>query len=143
IATLATGTWPSQHGIVADSWYDRSIRNSVAASDEALLAPTLAAQVAAGNRNRANIVALNEIHGAIFAGTPDARVFSMDEKGQFYTQSDSPEWLTTFNTGRTLESLHDQKWLALNAKPDAPTLRTLNFRPQRPNEFLTLYRSSP
>src|SRR6187549_3639540 len=23
IATLATGAWPSQHGIVADSWYDR------------------------------------------------------------------------------------------------------------------------
>src|SRR5438046_711147 len=22
IATLATGAWPSQHGIVADSWYD-------------------------------------------------------------------------------------------------------------------------
>src|SRR4029077_188787 len=24
IATLATGAWPSQHGIVADTWYDRA-----------------------------------------------------------------------------------------------------------------------
>src|SRR5664279_6041097 len=27
IATLATGAWPTQHGIVADSWYDRAARS--------------------------------------------------------------------------------------------------------------------
>src|SRR5579885_2107173 len=24
VATLASGTWPAQHGIVADTWYDRT-----------------------------------------------------------------------------------------------------------------------
>ena len=38
IANLATGAWPSQHGIVADSWYDRAAGRPVAASDEDLLA---------------------------------------------------------------------------------------------------------
>src|ERR1022692_2919657 len=37
IATLATGAWPAQHGIVADSWYDRAGRSAVRASQEALL----------------------------------------------------------------------------------------------------------
>ena len=47
LATLATGAWPAQHGIVADSWYDRAVRGAVPASQEALLATTLTAQVAA------------------------------------------------------------------------------------------------
>ena len=47
LATLATGAWPAQHGIVADSWYDRTVRGPVGASQEALLATTLTAQVAA------------------------------------------------------------------------------------------------
>src|ERR1035437_2857164 len=38
LATLATGAWPAQHGIVADSWYDRAGRSAVRASQEALLA---------------------------------------------------------------------------------------------------------
>ena len=45
LATLATGAWPAQHGIVADTWYDRASRRPVRASDEALLATTLTAQV--------------------------------------------------------------------------------------------------
>src|SRR5674476_437142 len=52
IATLATGAWPAEHGIVADSWYDREARNAVPASQEALRATTLTAQVAAERRTR-------------------------------------------------------------------------------------------
>ncbi len=143
IATLATGAWPAQHGIVADFWYDRSIRKAVPAGDEALLATTLAAQVAAVPRTRVSVIALNEAHGAIFAGTPDARLFSMDDNGQFTTLSDPPDWLAASNTSRNLVGLHDFKWQALGAKPDAPALRTLTFSPERPAEFLTLYKSSP
>src|SRR5579863_6561644 len=73
IATLATGAWPAQHGIVADSWYDRSIRNRVPASDEALLATTLAAQLVADPRARvtASVVSLDQLHGELLAGTSD------------------------------------------------------------------------
>ena len=55
IATLATGAWPAQHGIAADTWYDRSIRKPVPANDDALLATTLPAQAAqAAPRTPAN-----------------------------------------------------------------------------------------
>src|ERR1035441_4401932 len=46
IANLATGAWPAQHGIVADSWWDYAAHAAVPASDETLLATTLAAQAA-------------------------------------------------------------------------------------------------
>jgi hypothetical protein len=143
IATLATGAWPAQHGIVADTWYDRSIRNRVPASDEALLATTLAAQVAADQRSRVSVVSLDALHGALFAGTSDTRQFWMDDAGQFATLGDPPDWLTAFNGQRPLASFHDQKWTALNARADASPLRTLTYAPERPKEFLTLYRSSP
>jgi len=143
IATLATGAWPAQHGIAADSWYDRSIRKAVPASDEALLATSLASQVVAASANRVTIVSLNEAHGALFAGTPDARLFSMDETGQFSTPWDPPDWLAAFNAARNPEGLHGARWLALGAKPDAPALRTLTFSPNHPAEFLALYKSSP
>src|SRR5689334_2918578 len=51
LATLATGAWPSQHGIVADSWLEKAAVTP--ASAEALLATTLAAQVTAEPKGRA------------------------------------------------------------------------------------------
>jgi len=142
IATLATGAWPAQHGIAADSWYDRSIRKPVPAADDALLATTLAAQVEAIPGARVTVVSLNDAHGALFAGTPDARLFWIDDNGQFSTLPDPPDWLAAFNAARNPDSLHDARWLALGARPDAPALRTLNFSPERPAEFLALYKSS-
>ena len=44
----------------------------VPASDEALLATTLAAQVAAADqRSKVAVVSLDALHGSLFAGTPD------------------------------------------------------------------------
>src|SRR5262249_26138685 len=141
ISTLATGAWPAQHGIASDWWYDRSIRKAVPATDEALMATTLAAQVAAAPRTRVTVVSMNDTHGALFAGSPDARLYWMDDNGLFATL-DAPEWLAAFNAARSLESLHDGKWLALGAKGDAPALRILTWSREKPAEFLSLYRSS-
>ena len=145
IATLATGAWPAQHGIVADTWYDRSIRKPVGASDEALLATTLAAQVTSDPRSRmtVSVVSLDPLHGELFAGGSDARQYWMDDAGQFATLGDPPDWLTAFNSQRSLAGLHDAKWTALNGRSDSPPLRTLTYVPGRPKEFLELYRSSP
>ncbi|MBZ5620294.1 MAG: alkaline phosphatase family protein [Acidobacteriia bacterium] len=142
IATLATGAWPAQHGIVADSWYDRSIRKPVPANDEDLLATTLAAQVAADQRAKVAVVSLDAEHGSLFAGTPDARQFWMDDAGEFATLGEPPDWLAGYNTQKPVASFHDMKWTALNARPDAPPLRTLTYSPDRPREFMALYRSS-
>ena len=143
IATMATGTWPAQHGIVAGSWYDRTTRNLVTASDEGLLATTLAAQVAAEPQSTVSVVSLDSWQAGVFAGTPVADRYWMDESGRFVTLGEPPDWLVNYNGQRPLDSLHDAKWRVAGAKSDAPALRILNFSPDRPREFLALYRSSP
>lgn len=143
VATLATGAWPSQHGIVADSWYDRAARRPQRASGEALLATTLAAQVAAEPRTRVAVVAMNQAHADLFARTPDAQIFWMDERGQFATRGEPPDWLENYNGAKGPESAHAARWMALGARQDAAALRILTFDPDRPEEFLALYKSSP
>jgi hypothetical protein len=140
---LATGTWPSQHGVVADSWYDRSARRVVRASDEALQATTLTAAVADDSRSRCYAISMDQVSAALFTGTPEVRLFWMDEQGQFATNGDTPGWLGTFNASTPPEKQRGAKWMALGAKPDAPPLRTLVYDPNRPHEFLSLYKSSP
>ncbi|MBZ5727479.1 MAG: alkaline phosphatase family protein [Acidobacteriia bacterium] len=143
IATLATGAWPSQHGIVADSWYDRAAHRPVSASDEDLLATTLAAQLAADARARVFVVAMNQAHGALFAGSPAAQLFWMDERGTFSARGEAPDWLADYNSAKGPESAHAQRWMALGVKPDAAALRILTYDAERPQEFLALYKASP
>lgn len=143
IATLATGTWPAQHGIVADTWYDRSTHRPVAAGSDQLLAPTLAAQIAAEARTRVFVLSMNQADAGLFAGTPEARLFWMDPLGRFATGGDAPEWLPTFNVLKHAETARNAKWMAYGFKPDTPPLRTLTYDAEHPEEFLRLYRSSP
>jgi hypothetical protein len=142
IANLATGTWPSQHGIVADSWYDRAAGRRVAASDEELLATTLGAQaVAAGAR--VSVVALTRAHAALFAGTRGARLFFLDGRGRVAAPGEAPDWLDSYNQSKSPEAARGAAWMAVNAAADAPPLRMLTFDASRPQEFLSLYQASP
>jgi type I phosphodiesterase/nucleotide pyrophosphatase len=143
ISTLATGAWPAEHGIVADSWYDRAAKLPVHASDEMLLATTLASQVAADPQARVSVIGMDSVHARLFAGTRDADVYWMGEQGQFVMRGEAPDWLDAFNKQRSPESLHDGKWLTLGARPEAPPLRTLVFDEKHPEQFLALYQSSP
>jgi hypothetical protein len=143
LATLATGAWPAQHGIVADTWFDRTARKPVRASEEALLATTLTAQIAAARDTRAYVISLDALDGALFAGTPAAQLFWMDEQGRFAARGTAPAWLPDYNGLKPLENLHNAAWLAAGAAPGTPPLRSLTFDPTRPQEFLTLYKSSP
>jgi hypothetical protein len=143
VATLATGAWPAQHGIVADRWWE-SYRRLVAAADERMLATTLAAEVASDNPNsRVTVIALDRTPAILFAGTPEARLFWMTDEGNFATNFDVPEWVAAFNLQRKAEAARNSPWLAVGARPDAPPLRMLNFAPDRPGEFMALYRASP
>jgi hypothetical protein len=143
IATLATGAWPSQHGIVADHWYDRSIHSPINASNEELLATTLAAQIAGEQRTRVTVISMNQSHAALFAGTPDARLYWMDEECEFATAGEAPDWLPAFNGQKLAEGMRNKEWKAFGARPETPALRILTYTPQHPQEYLTLYRSSP
>src|ERR1035437_4617187 len=143
LATLATGAWPAQHGIVADSWYDRAARNTVSASPEALLATTLTAQVAAEPGTRTFVIGMDAAQASLFAGTPAARQFWMDPRGQFTTLGDPPEWLGEFNSLKPLDNAHNAPWMAIGAGPGTPPLRTLTYDAQHPEQFLDLFQASP
>ncbi len=142
ITTLATGTWPAEHGIVAGAWYDRDSGKAVPASVEALLASTLAAEVAESEQTRVFVVSLDSQQGSLFAGTAAAKRYWVDNSGEFATLGEPPDWLATYNADHPLDSLHDAKWQALGTKADAPALRVLNYSPDRLPEFVSLYRSS-
>jgi hypothetical protein len=142
IASLATGAWPSQHGIVADLWYERSIKQVIPPTDEDLLATTFLSQVTADPAVRLTVIGLDRAPAAIFAGAPDARLFWLDETGQFATNGDTPDWLANFNSFR-IAAARNAKWTALGAKPDAPPLRTLTYDADKARDFVALYRASP
>lgn len=143
LATLATGAWPAQHGIVADIWYDRGAQRAVAASPELLGATTLASEAAADPRSRVFVVASEQAHARLFAGTSAASSFWMDDRGVFSTAGETPGWLENYNRLKPLENLRGAKWMAVGARPGTPPLRTLTFDEARPEEFLRLYKSSP
>jgi hypothetical protein len=144
LATLATGAWPAQHGIVADTWYDRASRKPVRASDEALLATTLTAQVASAPGTRAFVISLNPSEGSLVSGSSGARAYWMDDDGRFTSRGQLPPWVPDYNRARPpLEDLHDKPWVAMGANPKGPALRTLKFDPAHSQEFLSLYRASP
>ena len=66
----------------------------------------------------------------------------MDDRGQFTTAATRPNgWRRTMS--RKPPEYSQPGWQAIGARPDAPPLRTLNFDPAHPREFMTLYRSSP
>ena len=142
VATLATGAWPSQHGIVAGTWFDRAARRPVGASSETLLATTLCEQVARAE-NRVFVVSTDLSTASLFAKTPDAHLYWMGDDGQFATSGEPPDWLANYNRAHPIEAVHDYKWTAMGARQGAPPLRTLTYDRQNPQEFLALYKASP
>jgi len=142
LATLATGAWPSQHGIVADSWLESGVLTR--ASSESLLATTFTAQVAAPDSPfRAWIIGPNPSHTALVAGTTGASQYFRSPRGQFTTFGEPPTWLVQFNTAKPIDAAQNAKWMAINAAPTAPPLRTLTYNPEHQQEFLNLYEGSP
>ncbi len=151
LATLATGAYPQVHGIVADQWWDRRIRTPAKARAELLEATTLADEVAHSGRDemthsprsRVFCMGMQEGTTSLLAGNSQGQVFWMDSQGKFNTRGNVPEWLNVYNASRSIENFHDSKWTAMGAGLETPPLRTLNFDPKRPEDFLALYQSSP
>ena len=130
-------------------WYDRAAKAPVAASEEDLLAGTLAAEIASAPHTRVYVVGMEGSRTRIFAGTPAAQIYWMDDNGHFVTRNESPDWLDTFNSTKGPENLHDASWLLLPSRPGAltvdspPALRVLKYDAARPRDFMNLYKSSP
>lgn len=142
LATLATGAYPSVHGIVAEQWYDRKSHLLTHARADALEAATLADEVARAGHSRIFCLGLNEGPASLLAGRSPGQVFWMDAQGRFNTRGNAPEWLAAFNSARPLDQLHDKRWTAVGSRGDLPPLRTLTYDPRRPEDFFALYQSS-
>lgn len=145
LATLATGAYPQLHGIVAEQWYDRRAGAPAKASAALLEATTLADEAArlGPDRSRTFCLAINRDSASLLAGRSGAKVFWMDAQAQFTTGRQDPDWLAQYNRLRPIENVHNAPWTAVGAGEGLPPLRTITFDPVKPDEFMTLYRSSP
>jgi predicted AlkP superfamily pyrophosphatase or phosphodiesterase len=146
LATVSTGAYPQMHGIVADSWYDRTARKPVSAAPEALQATTLAGQIASADpSNRIFAVALDSRDAALLAGQAQSDLFHRDATGHFMARgkAENADWLANFNPANSPEKLRNAAWFALGATKDVtPPLRTLTYDEAHPDNFLALYWSS-
>jgi hypothetical protein len=145
LATLATGAYPQLHGIVADHWYDRKAAAPLRASGARLQATTLADEAARLGRDhsRTFCLGLNRDPLSLLSGGSSAQFVWMDDLGQFTAGPHDLEWLTKYNSLRPIGKQHNTPWRAVGAGAGIPPLRRLTFDPSRPEEFMTLYRSSP
>jgi hypothetical protein len=143
LATLATGAYPSVHGIVADQWYNRQTHGITKARAEMLEATTLADEAVRAGSGRIFCLGMNEGPASLLAGHSRGQVYWMDTQGQFNTRGNAPEWLAAHNGTIHIEELHDKKWAAVGAAVDLPPVRTLTYDARRPEEFFALYQSSP
>lgn len=143
LATLATGSYPQLHGIVADQWYDRKTQSVVKARGEMLEATTLADEAAQAGHSRVVCIGLDERRTSLLAGRSRGQVFWMDAQGQFNTRGNLPDWLAGYNQAHPITQMHDRRWSAMGAGFGMPPLRTLSYDPKHPEEFFALYQSSP
>ncbi len=150
-ATLATGALPSEHGIVADAWFDAAAMQVVRAAQgaagvypERLVGSTLADELSLRSRGRARVVAVggNPTAAAMLAGRRPRGVFWRGAEGSLVTGSyyatGAPNWLEQHQADNPLSPLGRRTWTAIDSKDGVPPLRVLDT-----DQFLSLYRSSP
>ena len=150
-ATLATGALPSEHGIVADSWFDAAAHEVVLAAEgsagvypERIIGSTLADELNLASRGRARVVAVSgsASAAAMLAGRRPRGAFWRADDGTVstgsYYSAVSPKWLEQFKSENPLSPLGRRTWTAVDAKAGAPPLRVLDT-----DQFLSLYRASP
>src|ERR1022692_2555623 len=88
LATLATGAYPSLHGIVADQWYDRKTHLLTKARAEMLEATTLADEVErTGYREEAARSPQNRIFCLGYCIAPASSKSKAAERGPCWTRS--------------------------------------------------------
>jgi predicted AlkP superfamily pyrophosphatase or phosphodiesterase len=120
LATIATGTYPATHGIVADRWFDPAAHSIASAQFDFLEATTFSAGfLAADSRNR------------VFGIGQDSRVTRILTGVTPYTP-DSTKSLGPDMSARL-------EWTATGSS--VVPMRTLD--PGNPKDFETLWRSSP
>ncbi len=145
LGTIATGTIPASHGVVAERWFDTNSNQAVTASGGSLLAGTMAEEVTAADpRNRIFAIGLNESHAGLITGRAPGFHFGLDDQARWTsTRGTAPGWFSGFQNANAAERYRNARWGGMNARPGAPPMRTLTYDANRPGEFAALLRASP
>lgn len=134
VSTLSTGTQPSQHGIIGDSWinyttnekidaiYDKSVLGVGGDETEAQFSPrnlvvsTIADELKRSNKLSKVISVSLDPRGAILTGgySPDGAYWFEPRYGHFvtstYYKQELPKWVTVFNDGDIKNEHSSQLW---------------------------------
>lgn len=134
-ATMLTGAWPSETGIIANDWYDRAEgkrvnnvgdetaralgggANEVASSPRNLLCSTLGDELKLATNNRSRVVGVSLKNRAAIlpAGRmADAAYWFSSLTGDFvsstYYFERLPDWVARFNAARPADKFFGAKW---------------------------------
>jgi len=152
-ATMFTGAYPSTHGIVNDSWYDRLRKKEVncigddyfitvgSDSDEGersaakLLAPTIGDLIKINTRNQSKVfsVAMNDVSAILSAGHAANGAYWFDtQNGNMISSSYYvdifPEWVRQFNEKEFAKMYTQRDWTTL--------LPVSSYEESQPDDYL-------
>lgn len=141
-ATMLTGAWPSETGIIANDWFDRAagkrVNNvqddtvrrlggadpDVASSPHNLLCSTLGDELKLATNRRSRVVGVSVKNRAAIlpAGRmADAAYWYSTQTGQFISSSyyfdQLPEWVARFNAARPADKFFGARWERLANVP--------------------------
>jgi len=149
-ATLATGCFPSRHGIVGNSWYDRESGERIysAEDDEHLRSPHLMLSPAIGDwlkaaatKGRVYAASAKDRAAITMGGKKADGAFWYDsgtgryESSSYYYPEDEPGWLVSFNDRGHANEYFGQAWEPLPLSPDqlsAAGIADTDFGPLHP-----------
>ena len=158
-AVLATGAYPSVHGIVANRWHERPSAKVVSALESGLAQDTLvvsplrlvgstfADELRWATDGRSRVLAVSgSAEGAVFlAGRRPIGCYWMGPTGDFrtsrYYRQALPGWVEEFNALHGAVRAQGRKWFVLGRPTDSVPLRVINARTE--NDLAALYRASP
>ena len=152
-ATMFTGAYPSTHGIVNDSWYDRLRKKEVncigddyfitvgSDSDEGersaakLLAPTIGDLIKINTRNQSKVfsVAMNDVSAILSGGHAANGAYWFDtQNGNMISSSYYvdifPEWVRQFNEKEFAKMYTQRDWTTL--------LPVSSYEESQPDDYL-------
>lgn len=134
-ATLMTGTWPSEHGIIANNWFDRETGTRVSSvadnstrllggregergkSPHRLLASTVGDELRLATNDRSKVIGISvKDRSAILpvGRHANAAYWLSSDNGNFVSSSyyfnSLPAWVERFNQRRMADSFFAKRW---------------------------------
>ena len=124
-ANIATGTWPSVHGIVSNKWSDPVTGREVYCTEDAvtgmsstnLTAPTIADAMKLATSGKSRVIALaGKDRSAILLGgrKPDVAIWYDASSGQYVSAKHQcgpvPSWLSAVNLELAATPVFGQRW---------------------------------